>query len=183
MCENAEALNKAYADAPLALAPATYTSVQRANQHELTQIVEKAGRLGFRRCGFGLVTAPAAYAPRLDEVLCRSLSDAYQTAARNGLFVELYPAKVGAFVYEGGQYIPADDFIVRTRCDEPLMNAVIRYDGEVCLCCNYGAAVGSAAEESFLTIWQSARYNKLREAVNSPGAMPEGCRNCWWVNR
>jgi len=95
----------------------------------------------------------------------------------------LYPVKVGEYVYSGDKYVPAEDFIIRKRCDAPLINAVVRYDGEVCLCCNFGAEVENVTDKNFLKIWQSPRYNELREAVNNPESMPNPCRRCWWVNR
>ena len=183
VCKNAETLNRAYEDAPLDIAPATYTSVQKDNCSELNEIVENVNALGFRRIGFGLVAAPIEYAPCLNERLCRKLQSAYHSAEQNGMFVELYPTRVGEYVYWGEQYVLAEDFVIRARCDVPLSNAVIRYDGEVCLCCNFGEAVGDVTDRSFLDIWQSSRYNELREAVNSQETMPNGCRNCWWVNR
>jgi len=183
VCQNAKALNQAYGNAPLDIAPATYTAVQKDNRSELNEIVEKVNQLGFRRVGFGLVTAPAEYAPCLDERLCRELQVAYHSAEQNELFVELYPMRVGEYVYWGDNYVSSEDFIVRTRCDAPLSNAVVRYDGEVCLCCNFGAAVGNVTNKSFAEVWQSPRYNELREAVNNQDTMPNPCRNCWWTNR
>jgi len=183
VCKNAKALNLAYEDAPLNIAPATYTAVQKDNCSELDRIVEKVSQLGFSRIGFGLVTAPAEYAPCLDEQLCCELQSAYHSARQNGLFVELYPTRVGECVYWGGKYVKANDFIVRTRCDAPMSSAVVRYDGELCLCCNFGAIVGNVTDRSFLEVWQSSHYNKLREAVNNRDTMPYPCRNCWWVNR
>ena len=182
ICENAKKLNQIYEDTPLDIAPATYTAVQKDNQSELSKIVKTVSKLGFRRIGFGLVTGPAEFAPRLDN-LHNELRDAYIAADHEELFIELYPARVGDYVFCNDKYDPAEDFVVRTRCDAPLSSAVIRYDGEVCLCCNFGAAVGNITGRSFLEIWQSKRYDELREAVNNPDIMPEICRRCWWVNR
>ena len=129
------------------------------------------------------MTAPAEFAPCFDERLCGELQNAYRSAEQNELFIELYPTKVGEYVYSDNKYVPAENFVVRTRCDAPLVNAVIRYDGEMCLCCNFGAAVGNVTDKSFVEVWQSPRYNKLRETVNDPENMPNPCRYCWWVNR
>ena len=183
VCENVKTLNQAYEDTPLDIAPATYTSVQKDNRFELSNIVKIVSKLGFRRIGFGLVTAPAVFAPCFDEHLCRDLREAYRVAEREELFIELYPAKVGEYVFWGDEYVPSENFVVRTRCDSPLTSAVIRYDGEVCLCCNFGATAGNVTDRSFLDIWQNPQYNKLREAVNSPEDMPQPCSRCWWANR
>ncbi|MDR2570513.1 MAG: SPASM domain-containing protein, partial [Oscillospiraceae bacterium] len=183
ICDSVSLLNRIYEDTPLDIAPATYTSIQRDNQSELVRIVKMVTALGFRRIGFGIVTAPEEFAPHIDNKLCRELQDAYHAAEQNELFIELFPTKLGEFVYNGDKYVPTEDFIVRTRCDAPFVNAVIQYDGTVCLCCNYGASVGNVENDSFLKIWQSSNYNELREAVNDLDNMPKPCRRCWWVNR
>jgi pyrroloquinoline quinone biosynthesis protein E len=167
VCRNAKLLNKIYEDTVLDIAPATYTSVQRDNQIHLPQIMQKVSTLGFRRVGFGLVTAPAEFAACTGKKLCDSLATAYTTADTGEMFIELYPTKVGEYVYWGNNYVPAEDFVIHSRCDAPLANAVVRYDGEVCLCCNYGASVGNVTNRSFLDMWRSTEYSKLREAVNS----------------
>ena len=183
ICESAKKLNRAYEDAPMDIAPATYTAVQRDNQNELPAIVKKVSSLGFRRIGFGLVTGPAEFASRFDERLCNDLQDAYRVAGQEEMFIELYPTKVGEYVYWGENYVSADHFVVCDRCDAPLTNAVVRYDGGVCLCCNFGAIVDNVSDKSFLDVWQSRQYDELREAVNDRDAMPDPCRGCWWVNR
>ena len=184
MCENAKKLNRTYEDAFLDFAPASYTSVQKENQNELSKIAKMVSSLGFRRIGFGLVVAPMEFSPCFDEKLCLELQRAYETVRTNEMFLEMYPTRIGDYVYWGDKYVPAEDFVVRTRCDAPLVSASVRYDGEVCLCCNFGASVGNnIADKNFLDVWQSPKYNTLREAVNSPPDMPNPCRRCWWVNR
>ena len=183
VCKNARKLNEAYEDTTLDITPATYTSVQRDNQDELSQIAKKVSSLGFRRIGFGLVTGPDKFAPRFDEQLCRNLEDAYSVAEREEMFLEMYPTKVGEYIYWGDHYVPADNFVIRDRCDAPLRSAVVRYDGEVCLCCNFGATVENMTDKNFLDIWQGRQYDELREMVNNPDTMPDACRHCWWVNR
>lgn len=183
VCENVRSLAAAYADAPLALAPRSYTTVQRDNQQGLKEISLLAAELGLRRVGFGLLTGPARFAPDLDEALCRALEDAYGAAAQNGLLLELYPARVGDWLYWGGRYVPKEGFWVDSHCPAPFRNAVVRYDGEVCLCCNFGAAAGSVKGCSFAEVWGSGEYDALREAVNTPEKMPPACRKCSWVNR
>jgi len=172
-----------YEDTPLDIAPATYISVQKDNQSDLSGIVKLTSKLGFRHIDFGLVTSPTEFASDFDERLCRELESAYRTAEQEELFIELYPTKVGDYVFMNSEYIPAENFVVRTRCDAPLFHAGVRYDGEVCFCCNFGAAVDNVTDKSFLDIWQSSAYNKLREAVNDFENMPNRFRNCWWVNR
>lgn len=183
VCGNARNLAEAYADVPLALAPRSYTTVQRGNQRGLKEISLLAAELGLRRMGFGLLTGPARFAPDLDEALCRALEEAYGAAAQNGLLLELYPTRVGDWLYWGGRYVPKEGFWVDDHCPAPFQNAVVRYDGAVCLCCNYGAQTGNVNEGSFAGIWSGEAYDALREAVNTPGKMPPACINCTWVNR
>ena len=183
VCQNARNLAEAYADAPLELAPCSYTTVQRDNQEGLKEISILAAELGLRRIGFGLLTGPARFAPALGEALCRALEAAYDAAAQNGLLLELYPTRVGNWLCWGGRYVPKEGFWVDGHCPAPFQNAVVRYDGAVCLCCKYGAAVDNMNERSFSEIWDSAEYDALREAVNTPGKMPPACINCPWVNR
>lgn len=183
ICDNVKKLNKAYDDMPLEIAPTSYTSIQKDNQTVLTQIANTVSSLGFRRIGFGLVVSPMEYAASLDQKLCVELETAYESIRNNGMFLEMYPTRIGEYVFWGDKYVSSKDFIVRKRCDAPLVSASIRYDGEVCLCCNFGASVGNVTDKSFLELWKSKRYDELREAVNDHDTMPKKCRGCWWVNR
>lgn len=183
ICKNSANLNRAYEDVPLDIATASYTAIQRDNQGDLTDIVKAANKLGFRRIGFGLVTAPSQFAPEVSQTLLNELQSAYNLASKNEIFLELFPTKIGAYVYGGDRYVSEDSFVVRTRCDAPLVNSVIRYDGAVCLCCNYGDVVGNVNDGNFLELWKSAVYDRFREAVNCAEKMPKACKNCWWVNR
>jgi len=183
VCSNAEVLNHIYSDKSLDIAPAVYTSVQRDNQRELTEIVNVVDKLGFRRIGFGLVTGPVEFTSSFNIELCNDLSNAYRSAEQHDLFIELYPTRVGDFVYWGDEYVPAEGFAVKTRCDAPFINTVVRYDGEVCLCCNFGATVGNITNRNLLEIWRSLQYDNLRNTVNDIESMPDPCRRCWWVNR
>jgi len=61
---NTRALAAAYADAPLTLAPRSYTTVQKDNQSGLRKISLLAAELGLRRIGFGLLTGPRAVCTR-----------------------------------------------------------------------------------------------------------------------
>jgi radical SAM protein with 4Fe4S-binding SPASM domain len=181
--QNAAKLNRAYEDTPLDIAPASYTAIQRDNQSGLVEIVKVVAKLDFRRVGYGLVTGSKQFVPEVNQELLSELLSDYRMAGEYEMFLELFPTKVGAYVYSGDRYVSEDAFVVHTRCDAPLVNAVIRYDGAVCLCCNYGDVVGNVNDGSFLELWKSDTYDRLREAVNCKKRMPNACRNCWWVNR
>lgn len=82
------------------------------------------------------------------------------------MFLSVYPTKVGNYVFSGEKYYSASDFLVSTVCNAPFVSATIAYNGDVYLCCNIGDCVGNVSDDSFLHLWQSQRYNILRQAVN-----------------
>jgi sulfatase maturation enzyme AslB (radical SAM superfamily) len=99
ICQNAAKPNHAYEDAPLDIAPASYTAIQQDNQKSLVDIVNAVDKLGFRRVGFGLVTGPEQFVPKINQALLNEWQSAYRMAVENELFLELFPTKVGAYVY------------------------------------------------------------------------------------
>lgn len=180
---HAENAAKAYRDFPLQQAPSFYISIQKDNQNQIGEIVKLAHALGIKRIGCGLVVSPAECAPDQNESLCGELERAYEFIDNNDMFLEVYPTKIGDYVFADGKYRKAALFAVSTVCSAPLVSAAIDYSGSVYLCCNAGACVGSVHESSFLKIWQSDRYNRLRRDVNDPENMPKRCVNCSWFNR
>lgn len=183
ICDNVKNLVKAYSDVPIQKAPEIYTSVQKDNQHQLLAIAELAYSLGIRRMGYGLVTAPAEYAAKMDCSLRQEIEKTTDFISNNDMLNSLYPTKVGDYLWWGEKYIHRDNFIIDTSCNAPFVSASIAYNGDVFLCCNFGELAGNVCEKSFKQVWQSARYNELREAVNSVTEMPERCRSCAWFNR
>jgi len=181
--KNAEKAAKAYQKFPAQCSPSFYISVQKDNQHQITEIFRLAFSLGIRRIGCGIVTAPSFCVPDQKEPLCRELERAYRFADEHRMFLDVYPTKVGDFVFADGMYRPASHYIVNTVCHAPLVSAAVNDSGDVYLCCNGGARVGSLADTDFLKLWQSARYQQLRNAVNSPEEMSERCARCAWFNR
>ena len=73
------------------------------------------------------------------------------------MFLDVYPTKVGDYVFADGKYRPASQYIVNTVCHAPLVSAAIDYAGDV--------------------------YHRLRHAVNCSWEMSERCGRCAWVNR
>lgn len=181
--KNAEMAAKAYHDFPVYRSPSFYISIQKDNAHQITEIFRLAFSLGIRRVGCGIVTAPSFCVADQNEALCRELERAYRFVCEHHMFLDMYPTKVGDYVFADGEYRPASHYIVNTVCHAPLVSAAIDYAGDVYLCCNGGARVGNLSECGFLEMWRSAPYHRLRCAVNRPEEMPERCRRCAWFNR
>ena len=180
---NAGNVARAAADFPPEYSPSFYVSIQKENQNAILPIAQLAHALGIRRFGCGIVTSPEAYAASQDEALCQELERTYRYLNENGMFLDVYPTKVGPYVLVGDQYHDASGYIVSTVCNAPLVSATVSYSGDVFLCCNIGDCVGNIADGSFLALWRSEQYNRLRRAVNNPTCMPDHCRRCAWFKR
>lgn len=180
---NAQKAADAYKDFPLQQSPSFYISIQKDNQQQILQIVKLAHSLGIRRIGCGIVVSPFEYAAQQNKALCQELLKAYCFIEENGMFLDVYPTKVGGFVFADGTYKSSTGFIVSTTCNAPLISAAIAYSGDVYLCCNAGDCAGNITAGGFLEIWKSQRYNDLRRDVNDPHRMPDKCRDCAWFNR
>lgn len=181
--QNAQSAAAAYGKFPPHQSPSFYISIQQENQNQILKICTLARDLGIKRIGCGIVTSPKEFAPDQNKALCRELEKAYQFIEDNGMFLDLYPTRVGDYVYADGRYQAASNFLIHTICHAPLVSATVDYTGDVYLCCNAGACVGSVSEGSFLELWKSARYNQLRKQVNIPSEQPKKCKACAWFNR
>ena len=133
--------------------------------------------------GYGLVTAPTECAVIVNDDLRCEIEKTAAFIDSHGMLNSLYPTKVGDYLWWGNKYIHSNNFIVDTSCNAPFINASIAYNGDVFLCCNGGAIAGNVRDKSFKEVWQSARYNELRESVNSNTDMPERCKTCAWFNK
>ncbi len=181
--KNAEKVALKYRDFPVQYSPEFYISIQKENQNSVLEIVKLAHSLGIRRIGCGLVTQPDKYSANQDEKLCSELERAYNYIKEQGMFLSVYPTKIGAYVFYGEKYYKASDFLVSTACNAPFVSATIAYNGDVFLYCNIGDCVGNVSDSSFLELWQGQRYNMLRQAVNDEQNMPKICKKCFWFNR
>lgn len=183
ICDNLQKSSIAYAGMPIQKSPHIYTSIQKDNQNQLLKIAQLVHSLGIKHMGFGLVTAPLEYAPDVGEKLRIEIekTSAYMDAHK--MLNDLYPTRVGDYLWWGDQYIHMDNFLLDCRCNAPLVSTSIAYNGDVFLCCNVGELVGNVSDKSFMEVWRSKKYNELRSAVNSDDAMPNRCRHCWWANR
>jgi len=183
VCENIRNLVKTYSDIPIEDSPEIYVSIQKDNQNQLLDITKLAHSFGIRRIGFGLVTAPAEYAAETTDELRREIEKAVEFIDNKGMLNSLYPTKVGDYLWRGDKYVDKNNFIVDTNCNAPFINASVAYNGDVCLCCNFGELAGNVQGKSFAEVWQSEKYEKLRTAVNSNTDMPQLCKTCAWFNR
>ena len=182
--QNAEKTAYKYRNCDIRYSPEFYISIQKENQNSVLEIIKLAHSLGIRRIGCGIVIEPDKYAPTQDKELCDELERAYYYIKEHKMFLDVFPTKVGNYVFSGERYCEASDFIVSTVCNAPLVSAVIKYSGEVYLCCNVGDFVGNISDGgSFLELWKSQRYNILRRSVNEQSNMPDKCKKCAWFNR
>ncbi len=181
--KNSEKAASKYKDYPIQYSPSFYISIQKENQDSILKIVKLANSLGIRNIGCGIVTAPSKYKPEQNEKLCFELEQSYNYIRENKMFLSVFPTKVGDYVFSGEKYRKVSDFIVNTVCNAPLVSATVAYSGDVYLCCNVGERVGNVSDGSFLDLWQSQRYNILRQAVNEKDNMPAKCKECAWFNR
>mgnify|MGYP000853095296 FL=1 len=183
VCDNLRALSKAFSRVPINRAPGIYTTVQKDNQRQLTEIAKLASSLGARRMGFGLLTAPRAFCPTVDPLLLAEIENLAAYLDAEAMLNDLYPTRVGDYLWWGSQFIHKDSFLVDDTCNAPLVSASIAYNGDVFLCCNVGAQAGNVAAKSFREVWLSEKYNELRQAVNDRNSMPGPCKVCAWFNR
>ena len=172
VCENIRNLVKAYSDLPIEKSPEIYVSIQKDNQNQLLAITKFAHSLGIKRVGYGLVTAPTEYAAETTEGLRNEIERAVEFINNNGMLNSLYPTKVGDYLWWGDKYVHRSNFIVDTNCNAPFINVSIAYNGDVYLCYSYGEFAGNVQDKSFTKIWQSAKYDELRKAVNSDTDSP-----------
>lgn len=180
---NISEITKAYQAFPDYCSPSFYISIQKENQSQLLDIIKLAQSLGIRRVGFGLVMSPMELAPDQGDRLCWELEQVYQFLDDNDMFCDIYPTKVGNYLLVGNNYREQSTFLVSTTCNAPIVSAVVEYSGDVYLCCNVGEYVGNISNNSFLELWKSEAYARLRNQVNNPCSMPEKCKCCAWFNR
>jgi len=183
VCDNLRKLSEAYADVAIQDTPSIYVTLQRDNAAELLEIAKLAHSLGIHKMGFGFVNLPSEYAPDMDAALREVIEKTASYLNDQNMLNSLYPARVGDYLWQGSKYIHMDNFILDSRCTAPLVSAMVRYNGDVYLCCNAGEYVDNVKDKSFLQVWQSKTFNDLRSQVNSIDDMPQRCRQCWWVNR
>lgn len=183
VCRNVRYATDKYSSVPLIIQPQLYTTLQKDNAGQLLDIVKLAYSFGIRRYGFGVLCRPEQFAIDDIESACKEAEKAINFMKEHKMLNDLYPAKIGNKLYWGGEYVPQEDFFIDTLCDAPCRSASICYNGDVCLCCNFGTIAGNVSDRSFLEFWQSQQYQELRNTVNDKARMPRICMDCNWVNR
>jgi len=164
-------------------APGIYITIQRDNWNELFEIVETVRALGVRRIGMGPVVTPKEYTVKPTKDVLSNITRAIDHAEKSGMVVDVFPTRMGEYVWDGNSYVDANRFYIDENCDAPLTCASIGWDGDVFLCCNEGELVDNLRNKSFSDIWMGDKYQELRERVNTREAMPQKCKTCPWVNR
>lgn len=183
ICGNIEKLVKSYRETAPFYAPGIYVSIQKENVDQLRDIAKLAHELGLKRMGFGLVTRPLEYAPDINDKLIEEIEYTARFLDEHEMLNDLYPTRVGDYLWNGKNYEHKDNFIVNSTCNAPLISASIGYNGDVYLCCNVGEYVDNINTKSFLEVWNSKNYDELRYKVNSESDMSLCCRHCTWFNR
>lgn len=183
ICSNLKRIAKSYEGEASFQVPGIYVSIQKDNVNQLEDIAKLAYELGIKRMGFGLVTSPPEYAPDINNELREEIEDTARFLDEHGMLNDLYPTRVGDYLWSGKNYVHKDNFVLNKTCNAPLISASIGYNGDVYLCCNVGEYVDNIHTKCFLELWGSKYYDDLRYKVNSEGDMSTCCRHCTWFNR
>lgn len=183
ICNNLESLSKTFDKNQIDKSPGVYVSIQKHNQNQLLDIIKLVNRLGIKRVGFGIVTNPDKYRPDYTDNLRSIIKESKKYMDDEGMLNDLYPTKVGDFLWEGNDYYHESNYLVEKGCNAPFVSASIGYNGDVYLCCNVGEFVDNINDKSFHEIWNGERYENLRKSVNDEDLMPIRCKECTWFNR
>lgn len=183
ICRHLKMISKIAAKMPAYRAPGIHITIQRDNWSELFEVVEAVRNLGARGIGMGPVVTPAEYRVKPTKDVLGNIARAINYAEKNGMVVDIFPTRMGEYVWEGDCYVDANRFYIDENCDAPLTCTSIGWDGDVFLCCNVGELVDNLRDKSFADIWRGDKYRELRERVNNGETMPQKCRTCPCVNR
>ena len=183
ICRNIERISTIASQMNPFRAPGVGISIQRGNWNDLQNIARTANDLGVKRVSMWPVTNPKQCRIVPDEIVTTEIANAIHYAEDKGMAVDMYPIRLGDYIWDGSKYIYIHDSLVNKKCNAPFICTSIAWDGEVHLCCNYGDTVGNMSDKSFHDVWHSERYQNLRRQVNDEKNLPESCKNCFWVNR
>jgi radical SAM protein with 4Fe4S-binding SPASM domain len=164
-------------------APGIGISIQKENWNDLVDIVKTSNNLGVKRASMWPVVNPERFRlePNID--VMKEIANAIYYAEDKGMAVDMYPIRLGKYIWDGSEYTGIDNSFVNTNCNAPFICTSIAWNGDVCLCCNYGDTVENIGGKSFQEVWEGEKYEKLRRRVNHENNLPKSCRNCFWVNR
>ena len=183
ICKNIETLASAYEGKNIQYVPGIYTSIQKDNWTQLLDIAMLANKMSVKRMGFGLVVAPEQFGVESTNELRSIIKQTKEYLDNVGMLNDLYPTKVGQYLWDGNNYYDEENYIVDKCCNAPFVSASIAWNGDVFLCCNVGEYVDNISNKSFHDIWTGDKYEKLRTSVNNLKTMPERCVKCTWFNR
>lgn len=183
ICRNVERISTIASQMNPFRAPGIAISIQKENWYDLINIITTANDLGVRRVSMWPVVTPEQFRIDPNENVVDEITDAINYAEDKGMAVDMYPIRLGNYVWDGGKYESINNFHIDKKCDAPFTCVSIAWNGEVCLCCNYGDTVENIDGKSFQEVWRGKKYQKLRRQVNDENDMPESCKNCFWVNR
>ena len=112
-----------------------------------------------------------------DRNTVEKIAEAINYAEAKGIAVDMYPIRLGEYIWNGDSYVSIDDSFVDMKCNAPYICSSIAWNGEVQLCCNYGDTVENMSDKSFQEVWNGERYQKLRRQVNDESNFPRSCMN------
>lgn len=161
-------------------APGIGITIQKQNWVDLVNIIAMANCLGVRRVSMWPVFSSEQLHTNKD--LVNMIARAIHFADKKGMAVDLYPTRLENYIWDGDSYVSTDNFLIDDKCNAPLTCTGINWDGDVYLCCNYGAKVENMNNKSFQEIWRGSNYERFRLQVNN-NDMPTRCKHCFWVNR
>ena len=183
ICRNIERISTIASQVNPFRAPGIGISIQKENWSDLTNIIKTADDLGVKRVSMWPVVNPERFRLETNTDVITEIADAIHYAEDKGMAVDMYPIRLTNYIWDGNEYIGIDGSFVDKKCDAPFICTSVAWDGEVCLCCNYGDTVENMSDKSFQDVWTGERYQKLRRQVNDENNLPKSCRNCFWVNR
>jgi len=183
ICRNTERIAAIASQMNPFRAPGAVISIQRENWFDLVNIIATANDLGVKRVDMWPVVNPERCRLVPNRDIVERIAEAIHYAEDKGMAVDMYPIRLGDYIWNGDKYASIDDSFVDKKCNAPFICSSIAWNGEVHLCCNYGDMVENISDRSFQEVWRGRNYQKLRRQVNDDNEMPKSCRNCFWVNR
>ena len=183
ICRNIERISTIASQMNPFRAPGIGISIQKANWSDLQNIIKKANDLGVKRVSMWPVVNPKQLRIVPDESVTTEIANAIHYAEDTGMAVDMYPIRLRSYIWDGSKYIGIHDSLVDKKCNAPFICTSVKWDGEVCLCCNYGDTVENMSNKSFQEVWNGERYQRLRTQVNDENNLPKSCIDCFWVNR
>jgi radical SAM protein with 4Fe4S-binding SPASM domain len=183
VCRNIERIAAIAVKMEAFQAPGIGISIQRDNWADLVNIIKISNEMGIRRVSMWLVAELQQCRLVMGKEVVEKIAEAIEFAEEKGMAVDLYPTRLGEYIWNGEKYIKLNNSLIDMKCNAPFTCTGINWEGDVYLCCNYGDKVENINGKSFQEIWKGKNYQRLRREVNDFKTMTERCRHCFWVNR